>query len=800
MYKQFSTLEALYREIDRDKNVSDAGIANANRYPLRFVMFENFRDFYAFIGKCAEKGMQVVGIEKWLDPKYCDNYPTYSYLARKICEYISRSIDQDAVLAPFSELTRFYTAEEFTTLVTTIRLCEASAVSQKAALRIYVPLIGMQGKMDSFRSDREIHIWEYRSNESEEHYHLILCCGTCYGVKGVDEKYDFCGSVRDWVSLWKQETVRSTIICYSKSIFDNVGNAKPDNAFDYTICHNAFEFLKVGLKLIPEDIQCKDDELPHWEKLVAEIKDIKNFRFDDFVLSRFNVRQLEESEFMQFWFKWKDAFSRWLLKTYFLLKFGEEKYLCRVLMQCETTQPNELFDKLSLQIFDGCNVQDLRERRVLLSAGKAYGISLTVSAESKLKQKLVDMAENPEYGYAEAIKYMTPLTGAEKNLMIEWLAHGKIDRESIAALLPDLCAYTAPMPSGIFGDSAWLENYFNEYRVSKIANKLTPGIRELLSKHNNSTASFETWKDSFKTVKTILSHRDDIEIYYWIDGLGIDWIPFIMHLVEELKEDGIYLNEVYIGTSQLPTTTATNKIELESLPHAKLEKIGDIDEQAHKNDKYPDFISKELQSVRNAITKVIGRYNGRKIALVSDHGISYLAQHGKGLSLSGAASEHDGRCASWEKGSAPYDSRYVIAADGKTVCALTHDSLATKTPFGRGAHGGATPEEVLVPVIIVSSQPRRSTYAATLLQNEITANDPVVRYKIKGECTTDIPKLQYDGRIYSMRQLEKGTYESERLHLRESAGKVTLTIGDFSQTDSITVKTGAVENNLFEGL
>lgn len=800
MYKQFSTLEALYQEIDRDKNVSDAGIANANRYPLRFVMFENFRDFYAFVRKCAEKGMQVVGIEKWLDPQFRDTYLTYSCLARKIREYISRPVTQDAVIAPFSELARFYPAEEFRSLVTTIRLCQASDDSQNAALRIYVPLIGMQGKMDSFRSDNAIRIWGYHAAESEKRYRLILCPGTCYGVTGANEQYDYCGTVQDWVSLWKQGNVRTNIICYSKSIFDNVGNAQPDNAFDYTICQNAFEFLREGLKLIPKDIQCKVEELPHWETLASEIKDVRSFRFEDFVLTRFNVRQLEESEFMQFWFKWGDAFSRWLLKTYFLMKFCEGKYLCRVLMQCERYQSTELFDKLALQIFAGCNAQDLSERRVLLSKGRDQGISLTVSAESELRQKLVDMAENPEYGYTEAMKYMTPLTDTEKHLMIEWLGLGKIDRESIATLLPDLYTYTAPMPSGIFGDSAWLDGYFKEYRASKVSNKLAPGISELLGKYNNSTASFESWKNTFKTVKTILLHREDIEIYYWIDGLGVDWIPFIMHLMEEHKNDGIYLNEVYIGTSLLPTATAINKLELEGLPHTKLEKAGDIDELAHKWDKYPDFICKELQAVREAVTKVIRRYNGKKIAFVSDHGISYMAQHGRGLSLSGAVGGHDGRCATWRKGAAPYDSKYVIAADGKTICSLTHDSLAAKTPFGHGAHGGATPEEVLVPVFVVSGQSRKTTYAARLLQTEVTANDPVVRYELKGVSTMDVPKLQYDGQLYAMRRVHDGTFVSERLNLRESAGKVILSIGDFSQTDFISVKTGADEIDLFEGL
>ena len=204
MFEKFSTLEALYQEMDRDKNIADIGIASANRYPLRFVLFENFSDFYEFIQKSAEKRIQIVGIEKWMDAQNPDIFPTYSTLARRINEYIDRSTGQDVVLAPFSELARFYSYEEFRSLLTTIRLKEANCESQEKHLRIYVPLIGMQNKLEAFRRDKEIHVWEYVSDESEKHYHLILCNGLNYGLSLDIEQYSCCNTVHEWVALWRQ--------------------------------------------------------------------------------------------------------------------------------------------------------------------------------------------------------------------------------------------------------------------------------------------------------------------------------------------------------------------------------------------------------------------------------------------------------------------------------------------------------------------------------------------------------------------------------------------------------------------
>ena len=44
MYKVIDSLEELYQEIEIDKNWTGAEYTHRNRYPLRFVLFENFSD------------------------------------------------------------------------------------------------------------------------------------------------------------------------------------------------------------------------------------------------------------------------------------------------------------------------------------------------------------------------------------------------------------------------------------------------------------------------------------------------------------------------------------------------------------------------------------------------------------------------------------------------------------------------------------------------------------------------------------------------------------------------------------
>ena len=237
---------------------------------------------------------------------------------------------------------------------------------------------------------------------------------------------------------------------------------------------------------------------------------------------------------------------------------------------------------------------------------------------------------------------------------------------------------------------------------------------------------------------------------------------------------------------------------MEDLTQQKLQKIGDVDSFAHSQKKYPQYISDEFNIVRTSINQVLTQYNGKKIAFVSDHGISYMTQFGKGLDIAGVKADHGGRCAVWENGKATHDNNYIVLGDNKTICSLSHNSLSTKTPIGQGAHGGATPEEVLVPIIIVSSQKNASNYKVTLLNSEITSSDPIVKYIIKGLSSIDNPIIIYNGVEYSMHKIAENSYESERLSLVETSKIITLKIGDFKQSDSIIVKTGVQEDDLFD--
>ena len=808
MHKQFTSLDNLFEHIIEDKKWTGANAGQINRYPVRFVLFDNFADFYQFIVN-RPAGIYKHSIDTMLDKNNPDEFLSYTELSQEIRAFTKKIPANDFIIYPFSEMARFYDNydhNEFDSLVTTIRGQQAPEDAQLNHIRLYIPIVGMQGKMDKFMKDNSTYVWEYKSEIDNGTYLLVITDGKTYNVSGLEEKYTVVHSLYEWLKLWeKGENVRKTIICSSPNIFANAHFAQPDNAFAYLECRNAYQFLTKGLNLdFGLTAEPSEEEMPFWEELAKHI-DITNFDFDEFVRERLDTFTLKSGvDFIKSWFDCETDFDRWLLTLYFKKISNGQGYIYRAVSQCASLSMSELFSNIATLIFDEVNKEAyLHDRRQAMIMAAEKGIKITDLAANKLIAKLSAIATSPESGgYYLAVKLLTPLTDAELQLCIEWVSQGKVHRDEIKDIFPQLYYYLDPLSLNSLDNSTqWIANYFDAYRRSKLANSIDNNVSEILAEKNANTASFRSWLDNFKTVKTVLYNRKDIDILYWIDGLGVDWIPFIRNIISKYSKDNIYLNEIYIATAELPTTTSVNKCKLQSLlPEGhQLPKIGDVDSFAHSSKSYPQYIIEEMEIVEEAVCKVLDQFNGKKIAFVSDHGITYLSQLVEGLKIGGIKTDHEGRLATY---SSPIvdDNKYIKLDVGQTVCSLTHHSLVDKVNKGHGAHGGCTPEEVLVPIIIVSSQQNATTYSVSIVNDEIDATMPIINFIIKGLSSIDIPTLVYNDVTYHLANKGDNTYESERLNLVDTATKATVYInGTPVKTFSIKVSTGATEDDLFEG-
>ena len=797
-------MDALKTYIEEDKQAKGIDAFTLDRYPIRFVLFDNFRDCYDFVDFLqTEQGIHVESVDHWIDSNYPDLLITHVELASRIAEHIKRKSPNDCVIAPFSELARFYDNEDkksFDALIKTIKAIEATPKAQEKHQRVYIPLVGLEGKMDIFKNDSQINIWRLISETKDLTYKLILTKDTDVGVSGLNANYTIVNNIREWLNIWKdsKKQISPQIICKSKAIFANARFAQPDNAFSYQACSNAYQFLTVGLNLEFGAIEPLESDGDNWNKLAESIDVSNGFNFDKYVKQYFSINNIETyKEFIRLWFDNPYVFNRWLLTRFYISKANGEGYLCRCLNATSSYGTNELIEKIAGDITEIDAEMEVRKYCLTYAAQK--NIQLSDAAENMMVKSLQTLPA--KMGYSGTLRYFTGITQKEKELAVSWLAQGFIVPKDIATFFPDLYTYMNEGIGVATGVPDWVNPYIEQYKKAKITNRYTTEIEQLINKLNGSESSFDVWYNSFCSTYTLLQNRGDIEVFYWIDGLGIDWIPLIKSIIAERKDQQIFLNEIRIARSLLPTRTEINKKDLQRLlpQGVQLEKSGDLDTLAHRPDNISPFtIIKEIDVIRRSIEEILQKYIGKKIAIISDHGLTYLSQLLKGKNMPSVESDHHGRIAIREKADSTMDSSYFRLEDNKTLCALKHESLCAKVPSGQGAHGGCTPEEVLVPIFIISSTPVATNWSFNLLTCEISGSNPRIQFEIKNMPSAEVPYVLYNGVKYNVHHLSGDTYETDDIILNANILDFMLQLGGIVRPMKIKVKTGIQEEDPFD--
>lgn len=805
MYRDILTLEELKEAIIADKNVStEVGASNQNRFPLRFILTDSFDDCFKLIEWLqTERQVHVESVDKWMDVRYPDLMMTYQELGEAIENYVRRIEGNDGLVAPFSELARFYDNTKdktFDALIKSIKGIEGTKFAQENHQRIYIPIVGLEEKMQLFKNESQITIWHLKDNESTGYRVVIMNDTECFGVLGLDAQYNVVHNLKEWLNLWKdcEAQKRHTIITTSRTIYTDSVHANPDNAFTYMTPKNVYDFLTRGLGFTFENIIYRESDEEKWRLLAQQIDASYTFVFSEFVQHYFGVTAIEDSiAFLKVWFSHSVSFDRWLLSLFYTSTHDRESLLCRCLGRMADYSNRSLFNEVVLDMTTISS--EVEERRTILNIAADNNVILTEEVVSLLGRRLEAMPQ--KVGYKQALQFFTRLTLREKEIALVWLGRGNISSKDVEAFFPDLALYMQSGLTSIAGSKAWLDDYFQTYKKAKISNEYTSEIDNQIREKNRDGVSFDTWYQTFKTTRTLLSGRSDIDVFYWIDGLGVDWIPFVSELIRQHEQENIYLNDVMIARSILPTTTDVNKVELQKLSEVDIQnmKVGDLDSMAHRSSNvYPHVYVEEIEVVKATVNKIVSSYAGKKVAIVSDHGLTYMPQLCDGLNMAGLVSDHHGRLATMKAEGITADNSYFTLEDGRTLCALRHQSLCEKVPKGQGIHGGCSPEEVLVPIFVISGSPNECCWSAYPLTDEVSSANPVVKFHISGLNSGDTPYLLYGGKQYTFTKVVVNEYISDTLSLSSDDDTFGISVGGVIRPYKIRVNMGATTNDLFD--
>jgi hypothetical protein len=252
-----------------------------------------------------------------------------------------------------------------------------------------------------------------------------------------------------------------------------------------------------------------------------------------------------------------------------------------------------------------------------------------------------------------------------------------------------------------------LSDYFQRYKLQKLTNHQDQDFVELVEQEAK-MRSFTKLQSRSAIVKKL--DKKDVRPYFF-DALGVEFLAFIQSRAEAY---GMQF-ECFIGHCNLPSITSKNKEFYSVFPVGSVLKEEGLDELKHHGTKYdfqfttePLHIFDELDILNRDLKKMgsaLAMGQCQRIIILSDHGASRLAvtyrSENDKLELP-EPGQHSGRCCPTDKDPG---IDFVTFEDGFAILA-NYERFKGSRKADVEAHGGASLEETVVPVIILTLKPK----------------------------------------------------------------------------------------------
>lgn len=695
MIKKLSSIRDLAETLANEEKTTATA-----RYSCRFILLSSYE--------------QLTELESYLEDFFILNYQDLGTIPTKddLINIIHKS-EHDRILIPYlTEFLRMSDKEEIGPLLITFLELERSACPKTVLL----PIIGLDQAL--IQSLERIFIDSQRNPE--------LLQAPFYNIERIQLTNI---SALDWVEIKNLPAVLeikkelSYILDIQKSKVKKYFIFLQDefwmHKFDSFIQDNIF--LKKEITTIQELIKevyqiditfpYDDRHQNYWNKLICLLteKKICNVSQKDLVeklLNVYNIDNLNDEAVIKIinsaCIEKNSSFIVWLLLSYLTSEPPMiSSYLNEILIY---TLKKSDFSYQSIITSIWCRVFHIDNGREMLDDRRnllTY-IHRTLSVPYDKIEHILGQYINE----ATEFEYLTDLTEIEKKLIIKKLAKTSstevFDDLLQSVYFKDLSNYIEIKSLNVFNDSTeidWISDYIEHYCKAKIFNKKTEKINTILKEKNRDLEFFAKWNENVKSVRQLQNAYTNLPIV-WIDAMGLEWLALF---VNEILESGQFeVEQIHIAKVRLPSTTNNNNIEESIL------KLSQLDECIHSQNPYsfPDSLVKEFNIVRDIIAELENRVIENRFIVTSDHGFSFLSQKAYGIEkkYSFEKAEHDGRyCISPDPKIKSCEDYIVYNANStQYLIASKHYSL-NNTPY-REVHGGCTPEECLVPFIILNKK------------------------------------------------------------------------------------------------
>lgn len=403
-----------------------------------------------------------------------------------------------------------------------------------------------------------------------------------------------------------------------------------------------------------------------------------------------------------------DTDTKWfyllLLKLY---GCEDNKYLADAARNSEILSafPDHIYqDILEFSPKNQCFAEIYKDRKLLLR-------NLKTNPEAAAKFcKMVWSKEE------DAIYYLTDTSTIEKETIIEYLSkYGKqLGRKEVISRLekvyPALAIYLSDYSYGI----PLLDKYFKAYKFDKLTNSISDEMRTMVEEQ-----AVKREYNSMLNPRSLII--DSLEVdgceLYFMDAMGGEYLSYLQTV---FFENGFNFS-AQLARCELPSITSVNKEFIEHFKHhgCKINSRKDLDELKHEggdsydyeNTKLPIHMIQELDIIDRLVYHLKASLDkGNRVFIIADHGTSRLAvinEQENQFELS-EKGKHSGRCCP----KSDTDEKPENATESNDFwCLANYDRFKGGRKALVEVHGGATLEEITVPIIEVSKQEKKIAVA-----------------------------------------------------------------------------------------
>ncbi len=758
-------IEEIKQRILDDKNKSTSSY---RRYPVRFLFMEMNNHTQEDIQELVKTGKgELLDLSDYLMKKD-DGWMTKTKFIYVIKENSAK--DRDTYVLGFSELIRFYSRKDIESTVLSLFDIENSGIniSQRRIIFICFSMMDDIYKVLQSSFARKDLLDPFLNSDYEITGKNRQVCFVANDYAEHIMKNKITSSV-EWLGLWRSSEVldfSSPIWCCSESLYAWHQKASPDNAFQIDVVHNAKEYLEKAYD-VRIGFQYSEDDEAYWNQLCSDYINLPSRKdLQDLATIILGVDIKSISTVAGKWLISDSQYEKWFIRCYVesvyttsflamvfkLLKNSSRKeYLTYIWQQGYwLSDPIQLEERIKiikeLNKYAGFTIPEKEIQEVICEGlSKELCISIPIDCNTseiclvKLStqygQEIEDMKKILFSYYVKVFKpAYTGLSNTEKEFVINLYKNDVLDKNEIRQIYPSLYSYLFGIGENeIEGKNTW-KYYLEAYRESKVADSDNSFLQHYYAKGCANSDNLYSMYYELQRQEVLAKPYVGIADIYVLDGVGAEYIPLIIDL---LRINGYESEYCDYAACHLPSITDVNRKYMASIEYK--EWFLCFDQKVIHGGIYNPVVNlrKAFDILEEKIKDIVQEAAGKKILITADHGATARAKWVETKKkYNFVESDHEGRCCCISSKNDYTDTDdYIVYEDEEKsgtpyLISLNEISLFNRPKYEN--HGGATIEEVLVPVIVAGPKigQKKMPYKVIDDKLEVTGLDKKVVFTI----------------------------------------------------------------------